>query len=174
MKNVLLLFFTIIVCLPTYPAKADCGMRDLIYSSGEYELTFYHTDVAGKYGEAGGTLPATEFPFKITNIKDNISFEGSIGYGNGYSTPRVGIDLCADKGREYRKKYKNFCGYSGTVYEIDGLGTKYAFQTTGDSKNPILFPDLNLKFYHTRNGFGESWAASDIPKDIWIFKGCKK
>ena len=149
-------------------------MRDLVYSSGEYELTFYHTDKSGQYGEVGGVLPATEFPFTITNKKDNVSFEGLIGYGNGYSTPRVRIDLCANKDKEYREKYKKGCGYSGTAYEIDGLDTKYAFQKTGDSKNPILFPDLNLKFYYARNGLGESWGTRDIPEDVWIYKGCKK
>lgn len=163
------LFITMIpICFFPSLAEADCEMRDLIYTSGEYEFTFDQWDEIAEENRS-----ATMYPFKIINKKDNVSFQGSIGYGNGYSYPQVGIYLCSNKDAEYKEKYKASCSYSSTVYEIDGVSTKHAFQTTGNKVNPILFPNLNAEFYYARNVLAESWGTRDIPEDVWTYKGCR-
>ena len=125
MKNFGILFLTTVTFFFAYPATA-CEMRDLIYTNGEYEFTFDSWDQIDEDQRS-----ATMFPFKIINKKANLSFEGIIGYGNGYSYPQVGINVCANKDNEYKKTHEKSCRYSGTVYQINDTNTQHAFQTTG-------------------------------------------
>ena len=101
MKNFGILFLTTVTFFFAYPATA-CEMRDLIYTNGEYEFTFDSWDQIDEDQRS-----ATMFPFKIINKKANLSFEGIIGYGNGYSYPQVGINVCANKDNEYKRLMRN-------------------------------------------------------------------
>ena len=144
-------------------ASSDCPLRNMVYQSGSYELRF----------DRSPDHPATVYPFKVTSRDNNVSFHGSIHYGNGYSTPNTVISTCS-KSVLLEGANENRCSWGGTPYEINGTKTSFAFSADMDVKNPILFPVLHKSFYYARISWDrEDRYDIDLPQDIWIFKDCE-
>ncbi len=147
------LFIGIFVLLAAVPSWA-CDLLSRVYTDGYYLMTF--------------NPPAEDFGHGIfIDITDPIEgriFEGVQGFGNGIAYPQVGF--CA-KGQAQNQN----CVYQGTVYTIDAEKTKMGFRE--NEHLPLLFPKLGVDFYY-KSDLRNKGLDVKIPKDLWVFKECKK
>jgi len=166
------LLFVTTLCVSANLAFADCKLEKATYTDGSYNLKFYRS-------EAIDHLSLTILPFKLTNKEFNISFYGSVVYGNGYSVPSVTIDFCnaTEKSVDERPTHHDSCIYRGNLYRIDGDKTRYFNGRANDEKS-LFFPDLNFKIYYAVGTIERE--RKDLPllldapllKDVWTYKEC--
>lgn len=141
-----------VISIFTFPALAECPVKNIVYSDGQYVLHF-DRDIKSQ----------TQFAFKITNIENEPIGTGEVIYNNGYSIPNILMSFpCPED-----LKPDGTCTYQGTAYEIKKDGAEYVFSAGYDEKNPILFPQLGFHLYH-------SMKTENLPKDVWHFKECLK
>ncbi len=163
LRSAFLLFIGLLF-LNAEAAAEQCPLRASVYESGAYELHFDKEEQS-----------ATFYPFKIVNTQDNVSFSGFVTWGNGYSTPDTAINVCdKDVKSNVPDELKDACGWVGVPYELDGVNTHFAFESTRNENNPILFPVLHKKLTGVRSLWDiENKYSIERPSDIWTFKECK-
>lgn len=158
-------YWPLALLLMVAPASAvDCTLATAVYDQPgtAYELHFKPVPAAF----AGGTFASQ---FEIVDDNPDIAFNATTKWTNGVSVPvtEVMLNCPADPPHE---DYKSCLLYSSQLYALSDGKLSEMVNESNPPPEQILFPGFHVSLWYSK--LRESHGVTDMPDDVFFFKGC--